>query len=227
MMSISSIESAELCMVLTALDSHNENRRAFDMQEKRKTVYLLRHGDTGLRDRYIGSTDVPLCTDGYGQVKSTGKILQQEGISKIFCSPMLRCRQSYEQLELNGPCHYDGLLKEVDFGRWEGQRFAEIVESDAEHVDLWIKDPLSFKFPEGESLSEFQRRVTAFKEKLLAENSDKILLVTHGGVIRYLLCLLLGLPIEKYLLFDIQPGCFCSLNVYSGGSVLTGFNIKG
>jgi broad specificity phosphatase PhoE len=54
-----------------------------------------------------------------------------------------------------------------------------------------------------------------------------MLLVTHGGVIRHLLCLMLGLPMVKYLVFDVQPGCFCSLQVYSDGSVLTGFNLKG
>jgi hypothetical protein len=37
----------------------------------------------------------------------------------------------------------------------------------------------------------------------------------------------LGLDFDNYLLFDVKPGCFCSIRLYAEGGVLTGFNIKG
>ena len=192
-----------------------------------KTLYLLRHGDTGRRGWYIGTTDIPLSEAGTLQVGRTAILLQQENIGRIFCSPMQRCRQTNDLLDLRCPCEFHESLKEVDFGRWEGKRFLDIAASDAAHVAAWTRDPVNFRFPEGESIAGFQQRVAAVKELLTAAPEERILLVTHGGVIRYLLCLMLGLPMEKYLAFDVQPGSFCSLHVYSVGSVLTGFNLRG
>jgi alpha-ribazole phosphatase len=191
-----------------------------------KWLYFLRHGDTGLQGRYIGSTDVPLTARGKEQVRQTSDLLQGKGITQIICSPLLRCRQTLEQLNLPCACQFNDLLKEIDFGRWEGKNFSEVVKIDKELVDCWVADPDTFSFPGGESLSAFKKRVAAFKNQLETMVEDNILVITHGGIIRYLLCLLLGLDSGKYLLFDVEPGCFCSIRLYAEGGVLTGFNIK-
>lgn len=191
-----------------------------------KWLYFLRHGDTGLQGRYIGSTDVPLTARGKEQVRQTGDLLQGKGITQIVCSPMLRCRQTLEQLDLPCTCQFNELLKEIDFGRWEGRNFSEVVEIDKELVDCWVAAPDTFSFPGGESLTAFKKRVAAFKTQLEMMVENNILVITHGGIIRYLLCLLLGLDSGKYLLFDVEPGCFCSIRLYAEGGVLTGFNIK-
>ncbi len=192
-----------------------------------KQIYLLRHGDTGRQGCYIGSTDVPLSPVGRQQVIDTARTLKQKNIDKVLCSPMLRCRETFEQLDLPIPCQINGLLKEVDFGRWEGKSFAEIAADDAEAVAAWIKDPRHFCFPGGEALADFYKRVTAIMKILVEDHSEHILLVTHGGIIRHLLCLCLGLPFDKYLAFAVQPGSFSSLFLTSDGGVLNGMNIRG
>ncbi len=192
-----------------------------------KEIYLLRHGDTGKQGCYLGATDVPLSAKGLAQVRDTAKTLRQKNIDRVFCSPMLRCRQTFEQLELANPYRIDELLKEVDFGRWEGKSFAEIVAGDAEAVADWARDPAQFCFPGGEALVNFHNRVSAIMKMLGEDSSERILVVTHGGVIRHLLCLYLAIPTEKYLAFDVQTGSYSSLRLYSGGAVLTGMNIRG
>jgi alpha-ribazole phosphatase len=192
-----------------------------------KEIYLLRHGDTGRQGCYIGSTDVPLSAKGRQQVRDTANNLRRENIDGVFCSPMLRCRQTCEQLQLAIPCHVNELLKEVDFGRWEGKSFADIAKGDAEMVAAWMSDPTHFCFPGGEALMNFHNRVAAIMQLLGADNNKRILVVTHGGIIRHLLCLYLGIPTEKYLIFDVQPGSYSSLRLYSDGGVLTGLNIRG
>ncbi len=195
------------------------------MQEKQ--LYFLRHGDTGLQGRYIGSTDAPLTQQGREQVRKTGLVLRQKGIAKILCSPLLRCRQTVAELDLPVACRFSELLREIDFGRWEGKKFAEIVQFDQDLIDSWVADPQRFTFPDGESLNSFTDRIAAFKTELERMVEETLLVVAHGGVIRHLLCQLLRLPAEKYLVFDIEPGCFCSIRLYPEGGVLTGFNIKG
>jgi broad specificity phosphatase PhoE len=193
-----------------------------------KELYFLRHGDTGLQGRYIGSTDVPLSNRGLEQVSKTGALLRKKGVTKIVCSPMLRCRQSLEQLSLSCTSEFNELLREIDFGRWEGKTFSEIVQIDKDLVDSWVAEPEIFSFPAGESLAAFSKRVACFKDLLEAMVEDKILVIAHGGIIRHLICLLLGLDSDKYMAFDAKPGCFSSISLFAeGGGVLTGFNIKG
>jgi alpha-ribazole phosphatase len=171
--------------------------------------------------------DVPLAAQGREQVCKTGRMLQDKGIKKILCSPLLRCRQTLEALELPVPCQFNELLREIDFGRWEGKTFAEIVDSDKELVDSWTTAPESFSFPEGESVESFKNRVAACKLHLENLTDDHILVIAHGGIIRHLLCLLLGFDSHKYLVFDVMPGCFSSIRLFAEGGVLTGFNIQG
>ena len=192
-----------------------------------KTVFLLRHGDTGRQGCYIGSTDIPLSKNGALQISRTAALLQRENVSRVFCSPMQRCRETWERLRLDCPCEFRESLREVDFGRWEGKTFSEIEAGDEPLVAAWAQDPEHFSFPGGESLAGFRRRVAACLELILGATDQRLLVVTHGGVIRHLLCLMLGLPAEKYLAFAVMPGSFCSLQVYSEGCVLTGLNLQG
>ena len=191
-----------------------------------KEVYLLRHGDTGKPGCYVGSTDVSLSAIGRQQVKNVAKTLRLQNFDKVLCSPMLRCRQTCEEMDLQIPFQIEELLKEVDFGRWEGKKFAEIAAQDAEAVVAWNDNPESFRFPDGEALASFYKRVSAIFTMLDKDESRRILLVTHGGIIRHLLCLFLGISQEKYLAFDVQPGSYTSLRIYSGGGVLIGMNIR-
>ena len=197
------------------------------MEAKAKELFLLRHGDTGLQGRYIGSTDVPLTDEGMLQVRKTAAVLQGKNINRILCSPMLRCRQTFALLDIPCACEINDQLREVDFGRWEGKNFTEILQIDQELVGSWVTEPDVFSFPEGESLEAFKTRVATFKIQLEKMVDEKILVIAHGGIIRHLLCLFLGLDFEKYLVFDVKPGCFCSLRLFSEGGVLTGFNITG
>ena len=192
-----------------------------------KVVYLLRHGDTGMTGRYIGATDISLSRLGVEQVVNSGVLLQEAGIERAFCSPLLRCRQSYDLLELGCDYSVEDHLREVNFGLWEKKSFAEIVEKDKRLVDAWVASPENFSFPGGESLVHFRKRLELFITMLDEVSESRLLIVAHGGVIRHLLCLLLKLGFDKYLVFDVQPGRFCSVHVYPEGGVLTGFNRGG
>lgn len=192
-----------------------------------KVVYFLRHGDTGMIGRYIGSTDIGLSDVGVQQVINSGLLLKGAGIEKTLCSPLLRCRQSYDLLGLGCDCIVNDLLREVNFGLWENKSFSEIVATDKELVNSWVEAPENFCFPGGESLAHFRKRLEQFTAILDDISEKKLLIVAHGGVIRHLLCLLLKLDFNKYLVFDVQPGRFSKVNVYPEGGVLTGFNIGG
>jgi alpha-ribazole phosphatase len=188
-------------------------------------LFLLRHGKTDLSGRFAGSTDVSLNSMGSAQIQSLRTVLAKEKFDRIFCSPMARCRETAKLLDLDDEISIAEDLREIDFGLWEGKSFAEIEKSDPERLLQWIADPNGFCFPEGECCTAFLERVRQFRMILQDLDSEKILVISHGGVIRHLICSFLGLSFDNYLLFKINEGEFSILDCYSEGGILAGLNI--
>lgn len=197
------------------------------MAQATKEIYFVRHGDVGFQGRYIGSSDPQLTPLGVKQLDQLSSFLEKKAIEVVFCSPLRRCRESLEMLGLFVPVILCDELREVDFGAWEGKNYDEILAEDATTLGKWASPGGDFCFPGGESLRSFYQRLTGFWEMLRLCEEQRLLLVTHGGVIRHLLCLALGLPWEKYLSFDIALGSCATLKLYSQGGVLTGLNLQG
>lgn len=191
----------------------------------RNTLLLLRHGSVGRQweGRYIGSTDLGLSEEGSAQLRGVGARLRDWApVGRCYCSPMPRTRQTAAALSssLSGPPEIVDDLREVDFGRWEGKSFAEISASDPELVSRWAELAPGFAFPDGESVSGFLVRVWKFADRVAGEPGTT-LVVTHGGVVRAMLCRLLGLDHKHALAFDIAPGSLCVVKVVDRIGVLT------
>jgi broad specificity phosphatase PhoE len=201
--------------------------QALTSQKSTRNLILLRHGECGSAGRYLGSTDLALSEKGIQQIQGSAAMLAKTAIDQVYCSPMLRCRRSLELLDLPTPVEIVADLREIDFGRWEGKTFAEIAAADPGLVDCWAKSDGDFSFPGGEKISTFRDRVNGFVETLGKSRCQTVLVVSHGGVIRHLLCRLLDLAWRHYLLFDVQPGRFATIACFSGGAVLSGLNLGG
>ncbi|MGB5684282.1 MAG: histidine phosphatase family protein, partial [Candidatus Electrothrix sp.] len=159
---------------------------------------------------------------------------QLKDVDCWYCSPMLRTRQTLEYLQQKG-CSaakplYDQRLREIDFGCWELQTFANIAAQDEELLPAW-NQYLDFTFPEGEAVAAFIERVKAMltvfsgMESSTSTGTNTVAVVTHGGVIRTMICLALGISPRNYLLFDVQPASLTVLDLFSEGGVLRGLNL--
>nr|MBF0222536.1 alpha-ribazole phosphatase [Desulfobulbaceae bacterium] len=194
-----------------------------------KKLFLVRHAETGdqYKGRYLGSTDVPISEGGFLQAEQLAERLSAQTINSCYCSPMRRCRQTTDIITRKISCDVtvDNQLVEIDFGRWEGATFTEICASDPEMVDQWCANFGEFTFPGGESSQHFYERVAGALDRLLACEEESVMLVAHGGVIRLMLCLLLGLNFDKYLLFNVKPATYAKLDIYDKQAVLSGFNL--
>jgi alpha-ribazole phosphatase len=190
-------------------------------------IVLLRHGKTDLSGRFAGSTDVSLSPVGVDQILALRSMLAAEKFERIFCSPMRRCRETAQLLDLDGDISYLDSLREIDFGAWEAKDFAEIEASDPERVRDWLDDPEGFCFPEGECCTDFIRRLEGFHNFLQDIDDKNVLIIAHGGVIRHLLCIILGISCNNYLLFQIDEGKLTTLDCFREGGVLTGLNRGG
>ena len=191
-------------------------------------LHFIRHGrTTAPAGVLLGATEAPLSEHGRRQCAGLGLRLPKE--LPCLCSPMLRTRQTLEELRGQGAVAgvvFDDRLREIDFGEWEMKSFAELVEQGAD-ISAW-QEYYHFCFPGGESIADFVARlqtlVDEWRLQAAKEKDSQLLIITHGGVIRTMLCLLLGIDHKNYLVFDIGYGSWTTVAFHSGGGVLAGLN---
>lgn len=161
------------------------------------TVYLelLRHGETELGGGLRGSLDDALTETGWAQLRAA--VAEAGPWDRLVSSPLQRCARFAEELATQHgvPLSLEPDLQELHFGAWEGRSTAELMQTSAEDLGRFWNDPYGFTPPQGEPLPAFEARILAALQRLQARHAgERLLLVTHGGVIRLLLARARGLP---------------------------------
>lgn len=187
-------------------------------------LHLLRHAQTTApAGTLVGSTEVALSAVGITQAKGVAQQIPNE--IPCLCSPMMRARQTLHYLQKQGVAcdvRFDDRLREIDFGAYEMKTFREISAIGVE-MDAW-REYVDLSFPGGESVAHFVERIKGILDELRLEQDGQILLLTHGGVIRTMICLALGITVKNYLLFDVKCAALSRIELYSKGGVLTALN---
>lgn len=163
-------------------------------------IGLLRHGETEGGPGYYGVTDVALTAQGLRQMEAA---THATAWHRIVTSPRRRCRTFAEiHAQRHGvPLRVDERLSEMNFGAWEGRTAAAIFADDPEPLTRFWQDPLAYPPPGGERLDDFAARVGAAWQDILTagETGLRVLVVTHGGPIRVILCRQQALPLARLL----------------------------
>jgi alpha-ribazole phosphatase len=184
---------------------------------------LLRHGETELGGGLRGSLDDALTAKGWAQMRAA--VVAQGPWDRVVSSPLQRCARFADELgaQLKVPVSLEKALQELHFGAWEGQSAAALMETDAEALGLFWADPYGFTPPEGEPVSDFSERVLGAVARLQqAYAGERVLLVSHGGVMRLLLARARGLPREQLLNVEVGHGALFSLHVAADGVLKEG-----
>ena len=90
----------------------------------------------------------------------------------------------------------------------------EISRADSSGVERWSNFDHDFVFPGGEAIQSFIERVRAVARRIADDPAQTVVVITHGGIIRFLICHYLGLDMRHYLLFDVQPASLSVINLY-------------
>ncbi len=157
--------------------------------------YLARHGqdDDTVRGGWGSST---LTSCGVEQVKNISKYIKCHNndlkISKIYSSDLLRAKQTAEIIsnENNLPIDYLPDFREVNNGDLAGLN-NEIADIKYPNM-YWRQLDFEQHYPNGESPKEFYKRVSYAWYDLcrsIKKSEKNVLLVTHGGVIQIILCI--------------------------------------
>lgn len=151
------------------------------------SIDLLRHGDTGQRS-YRGQLDDPLTDLGWAQLRAA---VEGREWDQVVSSSMSRCaRFATELAERRGlPLRLDPRLAEYHFGQWQGVPIEDIAESQGEALARFWSDPVAHPPPGAETFEAFHERLGEAIDDVAREAADaRVLVVTHGGAIRLLRC---------------------------------------
>lgn len=160
-------------------------------------IYLVRHTTPSLSPGLIyGRFDVAL-EDTFPAELEIIKTKLPENPDIIYSSPSTRCTLLAQKI--NPVFTIDNRLSELDFGDWEGATWDTVNEAD---LKIWMDDFVNTIVPGGESMRQMSVRVLSFWSELIQSGYKKVVIVTHGGVIRLILAHLRNIELANA--FDIK-----------------------
>ena len=152
-------------------------------------LVLLRHGQTdwNLNHRYQGLTDIPLNEVGEQQAKEANAFLKSFRFDAVYCSDLDRAvttaKLALKDVFPLESIQFDRRLRERSFGTYEGGPYDK-EDLPSEYRISMEADPENFKFPEGESLNEMEKRIRPFYDEILEKHPDEtVLIVAHGSLL--------------------------------------------
>ena len=171
-------------------------------------ILFIRHAETPINVQnlmhktgaLIGLTDL-----GKEQARKLIKICQENNVEKIFASPEQRTKET-AQIIGNGidkQIEFSPKIAERNWGGWEGWPWDDI---DKLLQSMRIEDRYTFVPPNGESWQQMESRLSEFLRYLTAKKYKSVAIVTHEGVLRGLMPILLNLPKGKSLDYHFDNG---------------------
>jgi len=179
------------------------------------TLELLRHGELEGDDIFRGSTDDQLTNNGWQQMVSA--IEGKDEWDIIITSPLSSCREFAEVIaqEDETDLEINEQFQEIDFGDWEGLSPDKILKQDADKLKAWWQSPTRVTPPKGEDFHEFQARILKFLKQMIENNKgNKILLITHAGVIRVILMHALGMHEDNLFRLNVDNASVSKIMIY-------------
>lgn len=182
-----------------------------------KTIILVRHAESIMADRYCGQSDPELSAAGIAQLPEIVQQIEPSQVNRILSSDMLRARQTAEAIAQAAqiPVELRPALREIHFGLWEGLHWSEIEAQFPCEAKAWLQEFPGPAAPEGEPFADFLKRLDDEFLSIFARDEDeKVVVVTHNGVIRFALTRYFGYSWDTAVHQQISCGAVIPI-VYS------------
>ncbi|UTR13883.1 histidine phosphatase family protein [Salipaludibacillus sp. LMS25] len=159
-------------------------------------LYVIRHGVTqwNMEKRYLGHSDEPVLHDSLRHLNKLKSIITEVGAPLLISSDLTRCQETMAYLFPHRHYIVEPQLREFNFGDWEGKTYDDL--KDVAAYRQWLNNWEKESVPGGESGQVFSCRVNGWLMEdlptLVADQdwetgTKSCVIVTHGGVIRYLI----------------------------------------
>lgn len=173
-------------------------------------LFFLRHGQTSFSraNAFCGSgLDPELTEDGAAMAQAFADFYAPMEWQAVFCSSLQRAiltaKPLCERLGIEPELRPD--LREIGYGKWEGQSIESVSREWHDDYLRWSADPAWNAPTEGETGTAIaQRALTVVEEIKSRFQSGNVLIVSHKATIRIALCSLLGIDVGR---FRFRLGC--------------------
>ena len=165
-------------------------------------LYLIRHGETDYNNalRFQGQTDIPLNQKGIEQAEKAADFFRDIPLQAIYTSTLIRAKTTAEIIAgVKGmEVQETDALREMSFGIWENMNSKDIQKKYAKEWKDFFASPARTTIPQGESMSDVQKRAYPTVQEILDRYPEgDVAFVAHGGIIRVLMCTMLGLDLNR------------------------------
>ena len=177
-------------------------------------VTLIRHAEVleEYKGRYNGHLDVELSENGKLQAKAMGKRLANVDFDAIYCSDLLRARQTLAEFKREIKPIFTKRLREKSWGRHEGKSFAEIEAQGLkyENFEQWLAQL------DGEDVQSYVDSIREyFYETIFKQEARNVLVVTHSGVIKSLLSVTNDVSLQEAFSMSLPYSSVLTLDTMS------------
>ena len=155
-------------------------------------LFLVRHAEStwNATGKWQGQSDVPLSPRGRLQARALATRFYGATLDRRLSSDLGRALETADAL--GSPPEPEPRLREIDVGAWAGLARAEVAERFGDEVRA-LRRGEPVRIGGGESMEEFEARVDGVVDELRAAHAgERVLAVTHGGVVRALATRVLG-----------------------------------
>lgn len=164
------------------------------MNKSKTILYVTRHGQTewNFERRAQGHLNSDLTALGREQARRLGERLKTITLDVAYTSTVGRTQQTASiALATAGkdiPVYQRDDLREINFGSWEGQLWADIEAKEPERLSkLWSR-PSEYQPDTGESIVQTVNRIKGAMQDIIAKHRGQtIFIVAHGGVVKALM----------------------------------------
>lgn len=173
-------------------------------------LHLVRHGQDEL-NKLGGWSDNHLTGEGKQQIIELLNKIDSD-YDLFVSSDLVRAKETSEIInkKLNMEIIYNHLFREINNGKLKNLTKSEF---ETKYPGLYFSSlKMNESYPQGESPISFYKRVEEEFYKLIETHKNKkILLVTHGGVITIILCLVQGYVYSNQLKIIPENGTIIKL----------------
>lgn len=191
-------------------------------------ILLIRHATADQLGRvlYGRTPGVHLNSLGLWQARALAEELKRRyKINSVISSPLERALETAQMIAdaQNLKVAIEEAFNELDFGRWVGKSFSEL--DDLPEWRQYNRFRSLARAPEGESLMEAQARAWARLDTLRKRFDNAVVaIVSHGDIVKALLLLLLGMPLDYVARFEVEPASVSELMLGDGEPVVQRIN---
>ncbi len=186
--------------------------------DKLTNMIIVRHGETEWNKEHIfqGQMDSPLSELRRKQAAATASVLADEQINAVYASDLGRAVETAKII--SAPHELDVItderLRERHLGVFQGLNKKDIQTRFPDVVDHYRSGDPDHVIPQGESSRQrYDRSIACLRELAAKHAGDTILIVTHGGVLRGFLEMLLDLPMNGRRRFSLYNASIARLSL--------------